>query len=122
MGEGVMRAILILSKNLSEQAEKTLSSIKTDTHGRIIIETFLERELLVNITEHILVPKHQLLTNAEKIQLLNRYKLREAQIPRILSNDPVARYLGIDVGDVVRIIRPSETAGRYVTYRICVDG
>ena len=75
---------------------------------------------MVNITEHAYVPKHILLTEEEKKELMKRYRIKESQLPKILHNDPVAKYLGLKRGDVVKIIRSSETAGKYVTYRITV--
>ena len=113
--EGFQRSILIVqSGGLTPFARSALQMVEDEYK----IEHFKESELLVDITEHELVPKHVVLKNSEKLELLARYKLKESQLPRLRVNDPVARYFGLVRGEVVKIIRPSETAGRYVTYRI----
>jgi DNA-directed RNA polymerase I, II, and III subunit RPABC1 len=110
------RAILVLSQPLTAQARNSLSEV----NQKYPMEQFVEQDLLVNITKHQLVPQHVVLSEDEKRELLRRYKVYESQLPRIQTNDPVARYYGLRRGNVVRILRPSETAGKYVTYRVCV--
>jgi len=114
--ENISRAIIVVQQGMTPSAKQSL----TDMAPRYILEQFLESELLVNITEHKLVPEHIVMTVEEKNELLIRYKLKEAQLPRIQQGDPVARYYGLKRGQVVKIVRPSETAGRYVTYRLVV--
>lgn len=109
-------AILVTQNVLTAFARDAIN----EAAPRHVIEYFMESELVVNITKHELVPKHVPLSAEEKQILLQRYKVKESQLPRIQSADPVARYFGLTKGQVVKIIRPSETAGRYVTYRLVV--
>jgi DNA-directed RNA polymerase I, II, and III subunit RPABC1 len=107
--------IFIYQNGITSSATKLIPTVAPAS-----IETFQENDLIVNITHHELVPQHLLLNDEEKKQLLERYRLKESQLPRIQREDPVARYLGLKRGQVVKIIRRSETSGRYASYRICL--
>ncbi|TDH08357.1 hypothetical protein EPR50_G00096840 [Perca flavescens] len=106
--------IIVVQMGMTPSAKQSL----VDMAPKYILEQFLQQELLINITEHELVPEHIVMTKEELTELLARYKLKESQLPRIQAGDPVARYFGLKRGQVVKIIRPSETAGRYITYRL----
>jgi DNA-directed RNA polymerase subunit H (RpoH/RPB5) len=84
-------------------------------------ETFSLAELQFNVTKHSLVPKHVKLSDAEVKDVLKTYMLSDKRLlPTIFSTDPVAKYLGVVPGDVVKISRPSPSAGTTDFYRTCV--
>jgi len=75
-----------------------------------------------DIFKHEIVPKHELLTPEEKAKELAKYRVHPYQLPRIRASDPAAKAIGAKPGDIVRIIRKSPTAGRYISYRYVVEG
>ena len=112
--EKITNAIVVVASGMTPSAKTAMIELQP----KYKIESFMEQELLINITEHELVPMHQVLTDEEKEELLQRYKITEQLLPRIQISDPIARYYGVIRGQVFKIIRRSDTAGRYVTYRM----
>jgi DNA-directed RNA polymerases I, II, and III subunit RPABC1 len=113
----IKNGILIIGGSVTSLSKQGVAAL---AESKIYVEIFEEKELIVNITEHELVPKHVILNNAEKQELLSKYKLKENQLPKILLSDPVSKYLGLKRAQIVKIVRPSETAGKYITYRIAI--
>ena len=76
----------------------------------------------VDISKHRLVPKHTILSEKDKEELLSRYNINLNQLPRILTSDPQVKVLDAKIGDVIKIERESETAERSTYYRVVVQG
>lgn len=76
----------------------------------------------MDITKSEFVPKHIIMNEDEKQQVLNKFKITIRQLPRISVNDPVIKQLDGKIGDIVKIIRNSPVAGEFVYYRVVIKG
>jgi DNA-directed RNA polymerase subunit H (RpoH/RPB5) len=70
------------------------------------------------IEDHMLVPKHIKLSEEEAKKILEFYNISVKQLPRISIKDVVIKNLNVKQGDLIKIIRSSDTAGETVFYRI----
>ena len=73
----------------------------------------------LNIKEHFLVPKHSKATEKEKKDIIEKYNISLNELPKITLDDPAISSLDAKEGDIIRIDRSSETAGKTLFYR-CV--
>ncbi|MFS7964647.1 putative DNA-directed RNA polymerase [Helianthus anomalus] len=74
----------------------------------------------MNITKHVTMPKHEILTAEEKEQLLAKLKLADNQMPYMMVTDAIARYYGPEKKQVVKITYNNKITRSFVTYR-CVN-
>ena len=70
---------------------------------------------------HVLVPKHDILSKEEKDQLLEKLGAKEKQLPVIFTEDPAIKDMKPKAGDIIKITRESQTAGVSVYYRTVID-
>nr|XP_006639915.1 PREDICTED: DNA-directed RNA polymerases I, II, and III subunit RPABC1 [Lepisosteus oculatus] len=113
--ENITRAIIVVQMGMTPSAKQSL----VDMAPKYILEQFLQQELLINITEHELVPEHIVMTKEEVTELLARYTLASFySMLHSIQCKKSSLFCSLLVYQVVKIIRPSETAGRYITYRL----
>jgi DNA-directed RNA polymerase subunit H (RpoH/RPB5) len=86
------------------------------------IEVFTEQELMIDLVSHIAVPKHEMLNEEETQIFLKEYLLKKREIPKMFIGDPVSKYFNAKVGQVFRIIRPSEVTAQSIYYRMVIKG
>lgn len=108
--------ILVVHENMTQNHMKSLTALNLNIEVRTLAS------LQFNIMKHVLVPKHELIkSKAEIDDIMAKYKLKSKfQLPIILKTDPVAKWLGLKNGDIVKITRNSPTSGEYIMYRCCL--
>lgn len=74
----------------------------------------------IDINKHELVPVHIIIDEKEKEELLKKYGITIKHLPRITANDPAIKNMNPKQGDVVKIMRKSQTAGESAYYRVVV--
>lgn len=82
------------------------------------VEIFMNKNMIFNITHHEFVPKHIILTEDEENEVLEKYSTTKNKLPKILKNDPIAKYYGMKTNQICKIIRKSPEVGDYIYYRL----
>lgn len=88
---------------------------ESDNYDRQI-QFFAFKELCVNITKHVLVPKHELINEEERAKL--PFLKNTDDLPKLYSNDKVSLYYNYKVGDVIRITRTIAYSEPCIFYRL----
>jgi DNA-directed RNA polymerase subunit H (RpoH/RPB5) len=114
---GARRIILLSNEGATPFVCREL---KSATRDNLAVEIFRRSELAFNVLRHRLVPKHRVLSNAERRELLERCNCRASLLPRIRTDDPVAKLLAAPVGSVVEIERTIGNVERELYYRVVV--
>lgn len=108
---------------LNEPMHDEFHSISIRRREHEHIGFFNIRNLITNPTKHTLVPPHRRLSPEEAEEVRKEYYIDSKSIskpPEIkYHRDMIARVLGLRVGDIVEILRPSITAGEAKYYRVC---
>ena len=107
---------IIISKEINKKTTQQFIKNSKNT------EIFIEHELMINIVDHEIVPKHILLSDDEAAEVLEKYLAKKKNMPKIYSGDPIARYYNMQPNNICRIIRPSNRCGAYATYRLVIKG
>jgi len=89
------------------------------------IQTFMDSDLIIDPTEHVMTPVHTALTEEESVELLERSGWNANQLPKLLSIDNVVKWYDFRKGQIVRIDRFNPIEGtmvdNYLIYRIVED-
>lgn len=105
--------IIISEVDLGTQAQSNLTSLRLQ-HCWF----FLDKQLLFNVTDHVLYSKHVVAKPSET------QMVKVSQLPHIKASDVVARYFGFHRGQVIRIESfipiPGLLVYKSITYRVVV--
>ena len=109
---------------IKQEINQTLMNILNEfwDKNKVFIIIFSMERLLFNILQHQYVPKHTILSEDEKNEVLKKYNIVNVkQLPDISRFDPVAQAIGMRPGDICCIERPSKTAIITKYYRHCTQ-
>jgi DNA-directed RNA polymerase subunit H (RpoH/RPB5) len=86
-----------------------------------LVQMFYISHLNFDISKHEKVPSHRILTDDETTKLMKMYNIQDLkQLPKIDSQDAMARWIGARPGNVVEISGLCVSSSDNVRYRYCI--
>jgi len=76
---------------------------------------------IILVPSHSYVPKHEIITKKEALEVLEKYHCKPTGLPLIFVSDPAIMGLGVKPGDMIKITRKSATAGESLYYRYVIE-
>ena len=116
---GHTTGIIIIA--MSPPSENVLRVAKSHAKSRLMF--FHIWQLQFDITTHRMAMPHRILDEAEKTVVFDKFKISnpENQLPWLDSQDAMVKWVGAIPGDVIEVMRHSDTAGRSAYYRYVVE-
>jgi DNA-directed RNA polymerase I, II, and III subunit RPABC1 len=116
---GYNSGVIIISE--SPTSEKVLGALINHISDRDnqLVQMFLMNTLFFNITKHQLQPKMRIIADVERTELAKKFPELD-KLPRIESQDAMAKYLGARPGDIVEVTGMCESTAENKRWRICV--
>lgn len=117
--DDINRAILVVDVGITSYCQNIIRHLALQK-VKTIIDVYTLHQSQFNIMRHRLVPRHVICTIKEKRVILNAYALTIDKLPQIKLHDPVVRHLGAYKGQLIKIIRDSDTqkGKKSIYYRI----
>lgn len=81
----------------------------------------LKTKMDFDVKNHVLVPKHEKCSEAEKKRVLEKYHSDVKDFPKISINDPALFGIDVSPGDLIKITRESQTASKTIFYRVVIE-
>jgi DNA-directed RNA polymerase subunit H len=75
---------------------------------------------MVDVSQHELVPEHRVLEDSDLEGVLEEYRIKRTDLPKIKTSDP-ALPEAATVGDVIQITRDSRTTDTATVYRLVIE-
>ena len=79
------------------------------------------KKKIIIVPNHTYVPKHEIMTKEDSLEVLEKYHCKPTDLPLIFVNDRAIMGLGVKPGDMIKITRKSATAGESLYYRYVVE-
>jgi len=120
--DGSRNHLIVISElKLSPQAKGIIKNIQY----QMKMEHFIYSELETNPSSHFLTPKHEILTDSEVIELYSDHRIQISNIPRIVKDDMMCRYIGACIGKTLKITYDNSFYDsylkEYIEYRAVVS-
>jgi DNA-directed RNA polymerase subunit H (RpoH/RPB5) len=86
-----------------------------------LVQLFYQSHLNFDISKHRKVPKHRIITEEEVQAISKEYHIADIKkIPKIDSQDPMAKWIGARPGDVIEITGMCVASAENKHYRYCL--